>query len=68
MNAKLFKFIRQSQGLTQQEVADMLGVSKTLVCLIERNKKDMSDRVKKRFRETFGAEYVDRCRSFMEQK
>ncbi|WP_071460754.1 helix-turn-helix domain-containing protein [Bacillus massilinigeriensis] len=68
MNAKLFKFIRQSQGLTQQEVANLLGISKTLVCLIERNKKNISDRVNKRFRESFGAEYVDRCQSFLEEK
>lgn len=68
MNAKLFKFIRQSKGLTQQEAADMLGISKTLVCLIERGNKGISDRVNKRFRETFGAEHVDRCRTFLEQK
>lgn len=68
MNAKLFKFIRQSQGLTQQEVADMLGISKTLVCLIERNKKSISSSVNKRFREKFGAEYINRCRAFFEER
>lgn len=66
MNSKLFRFIRQSKGLSQQEIADMLGVSKPLICLIERNKKNISDRVNKRFRETFGNEYIEKCRTFLE--
>jgi putative transcriptional regulator len=66
MNSKLFRFIRQSKGLSQQEIADMLGVSKPLICLIERNKKNISDRVNKRFREAFGNEYIEKCRTFLE--
>ncbi|MBH9965591.1 helix-turn-helix domain-containing protein [[Bacillus] enclensis] len=67
MNSKLFRFIRQSQGLSQQELANRLGVSKTLVCLIETNKKNISDKVSKRFRELFGDEYVNKCRTFLEK-
>lgn len=67
MNAELFRFIRQSKGLTQQEMGDLLGVSKPLICLIEGNKKNISDRVKRRLRETFGNEYVEKCRTFLEQ-
>lgn len=67
MNAALFRFIRQSKGLTQQEMGDLLGVSKPLICLIEGNKKNISDRVRKRIREAFGSEYVDKCRTFLEQ-
>ncbi|WML30242.1 helix-turn-helix transcriptional regulator [Neobacillus sp. OS1-32] len=68
MNAKVFRFIRQSKGLTQQEMADMLGVSKPLICLIERNKKNISDKVNRRLRETFGHEYIEKCRAFLEQQ
>lgn len=67
MNPRLFRFIRQSKGLSQQQMADMLGVSKPLICLIENNKKNISDRVNKRFRETFGDEYIEKCRAFLEQ-
>jgi putative transcriptional regulator len=67
MESKVFKFIRQSQGLSQQEMADRLGISKTLVCLIERNKKNISDKVNKRFRDFFGVEYIEKCRTFLEK-
>lgn len=67
MNSKVFRFIRQSKGLTQQEMADMLGVSQPLVGLIERNKKNISDKVNRRLRETFGHEYIEKCRAFLEQ-
>jgi putative transcriptional regulator len=67
MDSKLFRFIRQSNGLSQQEMADMLRVSKSLICLIECNKKNISDRVKSRLRETFGNEYIEKCRTFLEQ-
>ncbi|WP_394136897.1 helix-turn-helix transcriptional regulator [Cytobacillus oceanisediminis] len=67
MDSKLIRFIRQSRGLSQQELADLLGVSKTLVCLIEKNKKNISDNVSKKFRSTFGSEYIEKCRAFLEQ-
>lgn len=67
MNSKVFRFIRQSKGLTQQEMADMLGVSQPLVGLIERNKKNISDKVNRRLRETFGSDYIEKCRAFLEQ-
>jgi putative transcriptional regulator len=65
MSSELFRFIRQSKGLSQQEMADKLGVSKPLICLIENNKKNISDRVRGRLRETFGGEYVEKCRTFL---
>ena len=68
MNPKIFRFIRQSKGLTQQEMADMLGVSQPLVGLIERNKKNISDKVNRRLRETFGIDYIEKCRAFLEQQ
>ena len=67
MNPKIFRFIRQSKGLTQQEMADMLGVSQPLVGLIERKQKNISDKVNRRLRETFGHEYIEKCRAFLEQ-
>ena len=67
MNPKIFRFIRQSKGLTQQEMADMLGVSQPLVGLIERNKKNISDKVNRRLRETFGSDYIEKCRAFLGQ-
>jgi putative transcriptional regulator len=68
MNPKLLRFIRQSQGLSQQEMANRLGISKTLVCLIENNKKNISEKVSKRFREEFGSELIDKCRVFLGEK
>lgn len=67
MDSKLIRFIRQSRGLSQQELADLLGISKTLVCLIEKNKKNMSDNVRRKFRATFGNEYIEKCRAFLQQ-
>lgn len=67
MDSKLFRFIRQSKGLSQQQMADSLGVSKPLICLIERNKKNISDKVRRRLRETYGIEYIEKCRTFLGQ-
>ena len=67
MDSNLIRFIRLSRGLSQQELADLLGVSKTLVCLIEKNKKNMSDNVRRKFRVAFGNEYIEKCRAFLEQ-
>jgi putative transcriptional regulator len=67
MNSKLFRFIRHSKGLSQQQMADSLGVSKPLICLIERNKKNISDKVRRRLRETYGIEYIEKCRAFLDQ-
>lgn len=67
MNSKVFRFIRQSQGLTQKQLSEILGISEPMVCMIENNKKNISDRVYKRFTETFGNEYIEKCRAFLEQ-
>ncbi|AST93266.1 hypothetical protein BC6307_19385 [Sutcliffiella cohnii] len=67
MNPTVFRFIRQSQGLTQKELGQRLGISEGLVCMIERGKKNISHNVNKKFRETFGNEYVEKCRAFLEQ-
>ncbi|MFD0827094.1 helix-turn-helix domain-containing protein [Neobacillus sp. M.A.Huq-85] len=67
MSPKVFRFIRQSQGLTQKQLSEMLGISEAMVCMIERNKKNISARVNKKFRETFGNEYVEKCRAFLEE-
>lgn len=67
MNPKVFRFIRHSQGLTQKQLSEMLGVSEAMICMIERNKKNISGRVNKRFRETFGNTYVEKCRAFLEE-
>jgi putative transcriptional regulator len=67
MNSKVFRFIRQSQGLTQKQLSEILGISEPMVCMIERNKKNISDKVNKRLTETFGDEYIEKCRAFLEQ-
>jgi putative transcriptional regulator len=68
MDARVFRFIRQSKELTQKQLSEMLGISEAMVCMIERNKKGISDKVNSKFREQFGNEYVEKCRSFLEQK
>lgn len=67
MNSKLFKFIRQSKGLTQTDLARILGVSTPLISMIEKNKKNISDDNKKKLREAFGDEYISECRTFLGQ-
>jgi transcriptional regulator with XRE-family HTH domain len=67
MSPKVSRFIRQSKGLTQKQLGELLGISEQMVCMIERNKKNISDRVNKKFRETFGNEYIEKCRAFLEE-
>jgi putative transcriptional regulator len=67
MSSNLFRFIRQSKGLTQKKLGEMLGISEPMVCMIERGKKNISDRVNVRFRELFGNEYVDKCRVLLDE-
>ncbi|TYS88975.1 helix-turn-helix transcriptional regulator [Rossellomorea aquimaris] len=67
MSSNLFRFIRQSRGLTQKSLSEMLGISEPMVCMIEKGKKNVSDRVNKKLRELFGDEYVDKCRKFLEE-
>lgn len=67
MSPKVFRFIRQSQALTQKQLSEMLGISEAMVCMIERNKKNISLKVNKKFREAFGSEYVEKCRAFLEE-
>ncbi|KMK93725.1 helix-turn-helix domain-containing protein [Rossellomorea marisflavi] len=65
MNSRLFRFIRQSKGLTQKRLGEMLGISEPMVCMIEKEKKNVSDKVNKKLRELFGDEYVEKCRKFL---
>ncbi|MEG9297034.1 helix-turn-helix transcriptional regulator [Mangrovibacillus sp. Mu-81] len=66
MSSNLFRFIRQSRGLTQKKLSEMLGISEPMVCMIERGKKNVIE-VNKKLRELFGNEYVDKCRTFLEE-
>ncbi|MEK5103752.1 helix-turn-helix transcriptional regulator [Cytobacillus sp. FSL M8-0252] len=67
MDAILLKFIRQSKGISQAELARITGVSAALICQIEKNKKNISDKVRRSVNDYFGAEYIRTCRIFIEQ-
>lgn len=54
MNPQLFKLMRQAAGYSQSGLADAIGVSQTLICLIEKGEKRLTERIEKRFREIIG--------------
>mgnify|MGYP001245667768 CR=1 FL=1 len=54
MNPQLFKLIRQAAGYTQSSLAAAIGVSPTLICLIEKGEKRITARIEKRFRDIVG--------------
>lgn len=68
MDASLFRFVRQSKGLTQEEFAKLLGVSRTYVCLIETGVKPVSYNVRLKLCGLVGDEYIERCRQFLSEK
>lgn len=53
MKPETVKRIRHLHGLTQQEVANMLGVSRSTIHLIETNRMTMSERLRRKFCEVF---------------
>jgi transcriptional regulator with XRE-family HTH domain len=67
MHGKLFKFIRQSSGLTQEVFAQKLGISKSMVSLIEIERKAVSKRVYTSLVESYGTDYLDECRQFLKK-
>jgi DNA-binding XRE family transcriptional regulator len=54
MNPRLFKLMRQAAGYNQSRLAAELDVSPTLICLIEKGEKRLTERVERRFREVVG--------------
>ncbi|WP_110928761.1 helix-turn-helix domain-containing protein [Bacillus massiliglaciei] len=67
MDSVLFRTIRQSKGLTQRQFAEVLGVSKTLISLIEINYKPVSEKVRLKVIQEFGGGYIETCRSFLSE-
>lgn len=67
MDAILLKFIRQSKGISQAELARITGVSAALICQIEKNKKNISDRMQRSINDYFGVDYIRTCRRFIEE-
>lgn len=54
MNPQLFKLMRQAAGYTQSGLATAIGVSPTLICLIEKGEKRITARTEKKIRELLG--------------
>jgi transcriptional regulator with XRE-family HTH domain len=48
MNGKLFKVLRMKEGMTQEEFANHLGISRSLVAGIEQGRQPISDHVRAR--------------------
>lgn len=48
MNGNLFKVLRMKEGMTQEEFANHLGISRSLVAGIEQGRQPISDLVRAR--------------------
>lgn len=53
INPKMFRMIRVFYGLTQQEFADLIGCSVSLVSKIEKEQRSLTYEVRARVRELF---------------
>ncbi|WP_054949198.1 helix-turn-helix transcriptional regulator [Numidum massiliense] len=65
MQGATVRKIRHLHGLTQQEAAELLGVSRAAVQQIETERLAMSDRLRQRFREVFDVD--DEMLAFLER-
>lgn len=54
MTAEQLRLIRSLNGMTQQEFADRLNLSRPLITMIERGERRLTDATKRRVMEAFG--------------
>lgn len=67
LSPELFKFIRQSRGLSQAQFAEQLRVSRSLVSLIELGHKPVTQRTYSRLRRLYGDDYIEACEQFIKR-
>lgn len=51
MNPQLFRYLRQANRLTQQQLADKLGVSNILISRIENGDRRITEKLERKFRQ-----------------
>lgn len=58
MDAKVFVALRKLNGLSQFEVAEMLGVSRALIAIIETERQPISRNLERRIKQVFGIQQI----------
>lgn len=66
MNKELLRFIRTSKGMTQQELADLMGVTQSLIYAYENGRKPIAKHRVQQLRNIFSDDYVERCKRFLD--
>ena len=64
--AKNLKYLRKKEGLTQQQLADVMGTTKKTVIAWEGKKTAIPAPITKRIAEHFGVDYADFCDTDLE--
>ncbi|MGG3853922.1 helix-turn-helix transcriptional regulator [Caldifermentibacillus hisashii] len=65
MNKELLRFMRASKGMTQQELADLMGVTQSLIYAFESGRKPIAEHRVQQLRNIFSDDYIERCRQFL---
>jgi putative transcriptional regulator len=68
MNKDLLRFMRASKGMTQQELADLMGVTQSLIYAYETGRKPIAKHRAQQLRNIFGDDYIERCKRFLNGK
>ncbi|WP_375373420.1 helix-turn-helix transcriptional regulator [Cytobacillus oceanisediminis] len=58
MGAKVFIALRKMNGLTQFEMAELLGVSRALIAIIETNRQPISRNLERKVIDVFGIHQI----------
>lgn len=67
MNRELLRFMRASKGMTQQELADLMGVTQTLVYAYEKGRKPIAEHRVDQIRAIFGDDYIEQAKQFLRE-
>ncbi|MED0701076.1 helix-turn-helix transcriptional regulator [Aeribacillus composti] len=66
MNKELLRFMRASKGMTQQELADLMGVTQSLIYAFESGRKPIAKHRVQQLRNIFTDDYIERCKRFLD--
>lgn len=66
LNGKLIASVRRVNRLSQTEMGEKLGVSRTLISMIEIDQKPISRRLDKRINQVFGEDYIAKVKALTE--
>ena len=65
MNKDLLRFMRTSKEMTQQELADLMGVTQSLIYAYESGRKPIAKHRVQQLRNIFTDDYIERCKRFL---